>query len=274
MLNQSILEKIHQVPPLPDSVIKAEKLFSQSDPDMIELIKIVEEDPVLTANLLALANSSLYAFSKNVLSVRQAVTLFGMTSVRGFILSSIAMQNFKFDMSPYGITNKNFQDISQIQSTLMFQWFMTINIKQSGILVPIAFLMDIGKIIIAKEIVELNKVDSFSEKIKISDSISEVEKEYTGMTSAEITSLLFEYWNFNEVFSNVIKDSDEPYYADEEYQVMCQAIDVVKTCVNVKGIMTEKNFKSARMKSLQYGLSVANFIKVTDRIQKKLSSQS
>lgn len=273
MLDKSIIEKISKVPPLPDSIIKIESLFTQEDPSMQELVNIIKEDPVLTADLLGLANSSLYAFRKNIISVQQVITLFGMKNIRGFILSSIAKQSFEADMSPYGITNKEFQDISLIQSTLMFQWFMTIDIQQSGILVPLTFLMDIGKIIIAKEVDESGKKEEFLQAIKECDSIPEVEKKFTGMTSAEVTALLFTHWNFNEIFENVIKHSDEPYYSDEEYKVFTQAVDVVKTCINVKGVISEENFKAAKMKALEYGLSIASFIKTVQRIEEKISKK-
>lgn len=273
MLSESIINNIKQVPPLPESIMKAEELFAQSNPNMNELIKIIELDPVLTANILAIANSSLYSFSKKILSIRQAVTMFGMSSIRGFILSFISANSFKLDMSPYGISNKEYQDISLLQSTLMFQWFMTIDIEKSGILVPMAFLMDIGKIIIAREISLSGSSEEFKKMLNESKTISEVEKHFTGMTSAEVTALLFNHWNFNELYANVIKDSDEPYYADEEFKVLCQAIDVVKSCINVKECMTEDSFKVSKLKALQYGLSVATFMKTVTRIQTKLAEQ-
>lgn len=74
--------------------------------------------------------------------------------------------------------------------------------------------------------------------------------------------MLFNHSNFNEVFEHVVKYSDEPYYCDLEYQVTSQAVDVVKTVINVKGIMSEKNMKAAKLKALGYGLAVANFIKL------------
>ena len=48
---------------------------------------------------------------------------------------------------------------------------MTINIKQSGILVPIAFLMDIGKIIIAKVISESGNTEKFAQMMIEADAV-------------------------------------------------------------------------------------------------------
>lgn len=122
--------------------------------------------------------------------------------------------------------------------------------------------MDIGKIIIARTVIEEGIQEEFLKEIQNNDFIAEVEKKYTGFSSAEVTALLFNHSNFNEVFEHVVKYSDEPYYCDLEYQVMSQAVDVVKTVINVKGIMSEKNMKAAKLKALGYGLAVANFIKL------------
>jgi len=268
---ESIVERIKSIPPLPESIIKVEELYAKGDPSLPELVNIVEKDPVLTANILAAVNSPLYYFSKDIVSVHQAVTLFGMASVRGFILSSVANNNFKFDMTPYGIDNQEFQTISQMQSNLMFQWYMSINVEEAKFLVPIAFLMDIGKIIIAKEVAESDYKDEFTRMIREGKDITEAEKLFTEMTSAEVTSLLFEHWNFNSLFVNVIKDSDDPYYANKEIEKFCEAVDVVKTCINVKEPLTEDSFRAAKMKALRYGFRIDKFIHTVERIQKKLN---
>ncbi len=271
---ESIVERVKSIPPLPESVIKVEELYSQKEPNLKALVKIIEEDPVLTANILATVNSPLYFFSKKIVSVHQAVTLFGMPMIRGFILSSVASNSFKVDMSPYGISNKEFQEISNIQSSLMFQWYMSINIEDAATLVPIAFLMDLGKIIIANEISESDYKAEFTQMIKEKDSIKEVEELFAGTSSAKTTALLFEHWNFDEIFINVLRDSDEPYHAGKEFRSMCEAIDVVKTCVNVKHIISEQSFKAAKMKVLGYSLPVDRFIRTVDRIKEKTLSSS
>lgn len=272
MTFESIIKRVKSIPPLPISVVKVEKLFTQRDPSLNELVKIVEEDSILTADILAIVNSPLYSFSKNIVSIHQAITLFGMHKVRGFILSSLASNTFNLDMSPYGLNNEEFQKISSLQSSLMFQWYMGVDVQQANILVPIAFLMDTGKIIIANEVSHSDYKDEFRTMIQSDDSIIETEKLFTGVSSAEATALLFNHWNFNEIFSNVIKDSDKPSDADNEYKQLCQAIDIVKSCINVKDIMTESSINLAKEKVLRYGFNLNKFTHTIQRIQDKLSS--
>lgn len=55
----SIVKCVNSLPPLPDSLQKIEALYAAGDPEMKSLVKIIEEDPVLTADILAKVNAPL-----------------------------------------------------------------------------------------------------------------------------------------------------------------------------------------------------------------------
>lgn len=267
---ESIVQRVKSIPTLPESVRKVEELYLQNEPDLKELVKIIENDPALTANILATVNSPLYSFSKNIVSIHQAITLFGMSVVRGFVLSSLSTKSFDFDMSPYNVTNNEYKNISLLQSTLMFQWFMSVDIHKANILIPIAFLMDIGKIIIANEVAQSDYLEMFKNILQESETITEVEKIFTDMSSAEVTGLLFEHWNFNDTFINILKYSDRPDDADDEFRTFCQAIDVVKTCINIKEPLTDRSIEAAKKKVIKYGFPLDAFIRRVKKLQEKL----
>lgn len=267
---ESIVQRVKSIPPLPETVIKVERVFAQRDPSLNELIKIVESDSVLTADILAQVNSPLYSFSKEIVSVYQAVTLFGMNTIRGLVLSSMMKNSFVFDISPYNISNAGFQEVSSLQSHFMFQWYMAVNIEEATLLVPIAFLMETGKLIIANEVSKSDYKDEFSRMIEEEDSIEETERLFTGLTSSEVTALLFEHWNFNETFVNIIKGSSDPSSVDDEYRKYSQALDIVKTLVSVHEIMTEQSIEQARRKVLDYHFDIEKFDRTVKRVQQKL----
>ena len=112
------------------------------DPEIDELVKIIESDPALTADILSKVNAPLYSFSRQIISILQAVTLFGSAKIRAMVLSATIQRNFNIDMSPYGISTADFARISAIQSELMFQWMMGIDVDRAKLLTPIAFLME------------------------------------------------------------------------------------------------------------------------------------
>lgn len=267
---ESIVDRVKSIPPLPESVMKIEKLFLQRDPDFDELVKIVEEDPVLTADILAIANSPLYAFSKTVVSVKQAITLFGMHTIRGFVLKSITDKSFKFDLSPYGISNEGFKKMASLQSLLMFQWYMSIDVEEASRLVPIAFLMDIGKIIVANEVSQSDYKDEFTRMITEDNSLRNAEELFVGVSSTKVTAMLFKHWNFNEIFSDVVRYSDTPLEAEPNYIHLSKAVNVVKTSINVQEILTESSIAQALQKAREFDMDIDKLARTTKRIARIL----
>jgi hypothetical protein len=107
-MNENILKKIKSLPPLPKSVMQIQQITSDPNASIADLIKVVKEDPMLTANLLKAANSPLYGFSRQIKNVDQAISLFGMSTVKGFALSSAVRSTMKIDLSAYGISEDKF----------------------------------------------------------------------------------------------------------------------------------------------------------------------
>ncbi len=122
-MDNNLLKKIKALPPLDDTIMKIQRICTDKNSSLNDLVKVVEGDPMLTANILKSSNSPLYGFSREIKNVSHAISLFGMATIRGFALSSAIKQNMKIDLSPYDLTNAKFLEISVAQSALMFNWF-------------------------------------------------------------------------------------------------------------------------------------------------------
>lgn len=65
------------------------------DPDMGELIRLVESDVLISARTLRVANSSFYGLPQQVDSVGHAVTLVGLRSLQSMVLAAVVMEQFR-----------------------------------------------------------------------------------------------------------------------------------------------------------------------------------
>ena len=267
---ESMVKRVRSLPALSESLMKIEELYAQGQPEAQDLVKIIESDPVLTANILAKVNAPFYGFSKNIVSIFQAVILFGPTTIRGFALSSFVDNTFKFNMEPYRIDGKRFKEISALQSSFMFQWYMRVNMEDAKSLIPISFLLEVGKIIIAKEIIENSDTQNFSKNIKEGDNISKVEEDFVGISSSKVNTLLFDHWNFNDLFVDSMLYLDNPSFAPEKYKHLSEALDVVQTCINIKEVMSEESLKNSRKKVKEYNLSLDIFDRTVQRWRQTL----
>jgi len=267
-----LIARVNSLPPLPESVLKIETLYASGNPDIDDIVKIIEADPVLTADILVKVNAPLYGFSKTIIDILQAVTLFGSTQIRAIVLSSSMNRSFDINLSPYNISTADFSKICMIQSELAFQWYMGIDIELARELIPIAFLMETGKILIAKDMIDEGKTEKFSEDIFKFKDISYVENIYTNMTTAQINAIVFEHLNLNETFYNTMKYLDIEKEIPKEMEgieAIIIALRVVRAAVNIQEQLTENSLLNATALLEQHSLNTSSFSRAVKRIKRK-----
>ncbi|MFT5662426.1 MAG: HD-like signal output (HDOD) protein [Sulfurimonas sp.] len=221
------------LPPLSKTIIDINKIYADPDASIMELAHIVEHDPMIIANLLKAANSPLYGFAREIRTASQAVSLFGMSMTRSIALSNAVRKLLNVDMKPYGITSEKFAAISELQANLMMKWYKQIDKQKAEKLYLATFLQETGKIIIANSIIQEDESTSFYSEIELSNNIAQVEKMYVQATSSDITAKVFEHWNFDSEFINMIKFADNPLSAPEKIKEYSMALHIVKAIVPV-----------------------------------------
>ncbi|MDD5161252.1 MAG: HDOD domain-containing protein [Sulfuricurvum sp.] len=267
---ESIITKIQSLPPFPASVIKLEEAFRKSEPDMKSIVSIIQGDPLLTADILAKVNSPAYGLRNRIISVMQAVTLFGLGTVRAFALKASMERNFEIDMSPYGLSNEKFSKISAMQNALMFQWYMGVDVERSKIMIPLAFLMETGKVIIAKELTESSYGELFREMLE-TNSVDEIEKEFAEVTSAQVSAMLFKHWNFEDIFSILMEQADQEDQIDKDIVEMVLAIQAVRTAVNIKEQLSDGSIEAGCKIVTKMGRDCIHFLNASRRVREKFA---
>ena len=89
---RSILSRIEELPVLPAVALQALKLSMQDDVNLDYLARIMESDPVLTARILRLVNNAQAGLPTRISTVKQAVTLAGLTQVRCALLGVLVKE--------------------------------------------------------------------------------------------------------------------------------------------------------------------------------------
>lgn len=263
-----IIARVESLPPLPESVLQIEQLFAQGEPNIDDLVSVIKKDPSLTADILAKVNAPFYGFTKSIVSILQAITLFGSTQIRSIVLSSSLTRGFDVNLSPYNISTMEFAAISSMQSELVFQWYMGINVGIARMVTPIAFLMETGKILIAKEILEDEKEEDFLNDLSKYE-VPYVENMYVMMTTAQINALVFEHLNLNESFFESMKYLDNEHEIPNNLKELVSILQIVRTAINVQEQLTQESIAKASKLLQEFGYALEPFLRAVKRIQKK-----
>lgn len=267
LVKEDLLKKIKQLPPLPESATRIESVYQNPNSTFEDMVKVLENDPMLTADILKAANSPLYGFSREINAISQAVGLFGMGTVRGFALASLVQKSFPLELSAYGISNSQFSDLSRKQHALVTNWYLRKDPKLLGALSPAAFLVEIGKVLIAQYITGENLGEAFRAKIKELGDVEAAEQEFCNTDTPEISATIFDHWRFEPALINTIRHCGNPENAPEEERLTARILHVVRTAVPMDGVITQESTQAALALIEQYGLDAESFNEALSKLE-------
>ncbi len=238
-MKSSIIDSIKSLPPLSKTIMDINRVYADPEAGIADLAKVIENDPMIIANLLKAANSPLYGFAKEINNIAQAVSLFGMSMTRSVALGNSVRKLLNVDMQPYGITSEKFADISSQQAALMLNWYKLIDKQKADKLYLATLLQETGKILIASSVIQDDETISFSSEVETSNNLAMVEKSYVDVTSSEVTALIFKHWGFDSDFIEMIKYADNPNSAPDNIKEYSTALHIVKTIIPVNKPLSE-----------------------------------
>ena len=267
---EALVKTIESLPPLSDSAILVKRLYVEGaeNVDIIKLVRIIESDALLAANILKMINAPFYGFSTKIASVSQAVSLFGTNTVYGLVINYSMSQKIKAQTQAYNISPTQFNEMCHLQSHLMMQWYSKIDLRHAQFLAPLALIMESGKLILAKEIVDSSYTVEFKQGLKDCEEIEKYEYEVVGTTSYYLSGLLFEHWNLEPLYVKMLKNldiEDEVITGKMEYYI--DTLDVIRTAVNVKNFLTKESIEKASNIVKSMDLDHVHFENVANRIK-------
>ena len=250
-------------PTLPSAVQKIQKLFAQENVTSTLLVSLLEQEPLLCANILKLVNSSYYGLSKRITSINHAVMLLGTTIIRGIIMASVLKKSFPLDLTPYQITIDEFDTICILRSRVLTLWMHEQNIDLPT-LSSVAFLMESGKIIMANEIIRNNLQEHFTQLLN-EHYVHEAEKIIFGTTSYELAAQLFAEWLFEESFIGILQGIISPTTQEQ------RVLKTLELLINTKSIMGEDAIQEALDFAQEHDMASTQLLHAIKSLQNELA---
>ncbi|MGA1931655.1 HDOD domain-containing protein [Arcobacter sp. YIC-464] len=251
-MKNKIKDKIDSLPPLPNSIMELEEFKKVKDSSPDELIKIIEKDPLLVANILKVANSSMFGFRSSVDTLSRAINLLGINFTISLAIGSIVQNTVKCNLLAYGMTTDEFINLSALSTKIINEWVSKFDNELKEELIMPAFLQETGKFIIAGIIEQENLVEEFKEALNKESNISLVELEFTGFTTAKITANLFKHWGLshNLIYPiGFVEDIDD---APSEFKRKAQVLRITKELTNYKNPLNTNSIEKASKLSKTY----------------------
>lgn len=268
--NNSILEKIESLPPLPKTIIDIEEFRKRHDKEAADLLEIIEKDALIISTLLKISNSAMFGFRSKVETPSRAVSLLGINFTISIAIGGTVQNLLMTSLTPYGINSDDFMRASNISSTLASLWLSKVDIDLKEEIILPALLQEVGKFILSDLLISEDKTELFKSKIAAGVTTEEVEKELLGFTTSEITSKIFGYWKLSENLINMIEFVDNIQNVNPEYKKKAQILDVIKTACQVNAPLSDENVQKAIEKAAKYGFDTKILSKAIETLQDRL----
>ena len=270
-MNEILSKKIDSLPPLPKTIIDLEEFKKSADKDLDKLLVIIEQDPLIVATLLKVANSAMFGFNNKVETASRALHLLGINFTLSIAFGSAIKNAFDTDLAAYNITADGFLRIANMSSNLLSTWLGRVdNTLKEELLLPV-FLLETGRFVLSSVAADDGKTESFLKDITANpQNISDIEKEYFDMTSTAVTSSIFKYWNLSEKLITIIEYTDDLDNCPEKYLKDAQVLNVVKTICNVCDPLSDKFVQDGINKAESFGLNTSALEKAIEKMQDRM----
>ncbi|MDA7980403.1 MAG: HDOD domain-containing protein [Pirellulales bacterium] len=202
-LNLDEILKGGQLPALPQSAINLLQLSKDPNIGPAEFAVPIEADPGLTSQVLKFVNSSYFGFSREISSVRQAITLVGMRTIKNFALWSAV-----FSLMPNpscGAFDLRCLWQDSLRRALFAKAFaLRLKSKEAEEPFAAALLQDMAVPLLAKQY-PAEYAELFESRANGKVRLSQLEQDKFGYSHAEVAACMCRQWSLPETIASLIE---------------------------------------------------------------------
>lgn len=189
---KSLVDQVSNVYSLPDIYTQLDEAINDPFSNLDDIAKILSEDTGISARLLKLANSAMYAFPSRVETITRAITIIGTKQLQDLVLATCVIKIFKnipediIDMDSFW----RHSIATGICSRIIATYQRSDNVERFYLM---GLLHDIGRLIMCMQIPDIVKEQIlYCKKNKL--LLHRVEKQHLGFDHAEVGQYLLKSW--------------------------------------------------------------------------------
>lgn len=222
-LRREVMHKGDLIPPLPDLVVRLLGILNKQETEPADLERLMQNDQVLVAKMLAMVNSPLYGLNRTIRTIKDAVMVLGFRGVRSLVLATSTAKFMQRDFTCYGHQPKGLWLHASCVAAAAKSLAKTCKLGQdtAEMLFVAGLLHDIGKLMLVQYLAPHQQKAPASEKVAF-------ERETIGIDHTEAGALVTAKWNLAPEIQDVIKaHHDDEIATDDKLSAVVRLADAV-----------------------------------------------
>ena len=228
---QARLENCTNLPSPPTVALRIIELSNDLNVDIGKVADVVSMDPALSAKILRISNSPIYALRRKTENIHQAITLLGLNGTLTLALS-FSLAATMNNNACQGFDYNAFWRRSLASATTCRRFGMAINLRKGEELFLAGLLQDIGMLVIDKMDPEFYKDLDVDQGDHVKLSAAEAAK--LGADHAVIGGWIMDKWGMpNYLIDTILQSHNREPSADDE--MMQEFLD----CISLSGPLVD-----------------------------------
>ncbi|MCC6475560.1 HDOD domain-containing protein [bacterium] len=201
---------IERLEPVSPTVPRLAAVITNENSGVDEIVRVIEYDPAMTANVLRLANSAYFSSPTPVSTVREAVTKIGAGQILQNAVGREIGSRFKSPCAGYELDENElwYHSVAAATAAALLPRYASMRVP------PMAFtgalLHDLGKLVISRHI---DKETMLEIRVTARDShltYVQAERRVLGFDHAQVGGLIARRWRFPDELVNCISWHHHP----------------------------------------------------------------
>ncbi|MBN1571484.1 MAG: HDOD domain-containing protein [Acidobacteria bacterium] len=231
-----LIAKVKDLPPLPTIVMKAMEMTLDPNISIRNLQQVISQDQALSAKILRIVNSALYALRREVSTVSHAVAVLGLETVKSVIMAASAERVFQ---SAKDLGTKLMSDHSWGTALAARAIARRVRFENPEEALICGLMHDIGKPVLLQNL-RPQYTEIISEVYGGSSSFHQLELLAFGFSHAHVGAMLARKWNFPPQLAEAVGYHHNPLSASNYRQLAC-IVNLANLVMIHMGIGFEKN---------------------------------
>lgn len=198
---REILHKGDLIPPLPDLVARLLGMLNRQDTEPAHLERLLQNDQVLVARMLAMVNSPFYGLHRPIRVIKDAVMVLGFRGVRSLVLAASTAKFLQRDFGCYGHPAKGlwWHAVAVATASRALATACRLGPDEAEQLFVAGLLHDIGKLLLVPYL------NATGARPAANEDVCAFERSRVGMDHTEAGALVAAKWNLAIDIQEVVK---------------------------------------------------------------------
>lgn len=203
-INQ-LLKESERIEPVPQVVHQLMELADDPEVPTSEITDLILYEPVVTANLLKVANAAAFGFKRKIDSVHDAVVLMGLKRVVELVLLNSATQSLKSAQNGYDLEEGQLWKQSVSCALMASAIADKVDASIKHIVFTAALLKDIGVIVMDRYMrAAVDQIRHIMQADRL--DLVAAERQILGIDHADLGGRIANAWKFSEVLAAAIRE--------------------------------------------------------------------